>query len=1658
MELQQPITVNALIARLENLPEPARAEPAPDRMQAMAWLALAPAWPCELAVRGFPSGSDGRMETGDAVVQFGDLLKRENLILITPGEPPLEGPWYRMEQQQRTTTLRNLLTAPLAGAPFLQQELLAAARQMEQAAKETGARLNAPLERWVRLSKEASLSRMADALDSEVDRAIAAAEENPLFSSEADDWVKTAQPLSEIFGGELEVSFARAQRRLDLFRRSARDQSYLANYYPRPDLEEAFESMLNPAADDSWALHYVGVGGIGKTMLIRRIRAQTARERALAVGHVDFDHLNPDYPRRAPGLLLMGFVEDLQLSASPDVVRIFRQFQNLVRSIHEKLQSTFVASAQDYARQGVDYARAFFVQGLRQIWSLGQRPVLILDTCEELARIRGGELPENVKFTFDLLESIHADVPELRVVFSGRRPLAREGVDWEWPGCLLPKRDYLRLREVLPFTRLEAEGMLGAFTNHTNQLHVPGAAFDKILELSSVERDAAGRHFTSLTRAVRKPSPAAAPASAETIPGAKYYYPYDLDLYATWITGDPSFDPAKLSAGKHVYVKDRIVNRAQYELRPWLPHLTILGRFDQNMVTQLTELTPRDAAALWELLVQQEWTEPYQDAQREEVWALLPRARTRLLAYYADEEPELFRAARQRISELLRRITLERPFRDLTPEYFEACLEVSIDEPMPAALWWDAVERKLADEERWDWGRGLTDLLLHDESVAGRVDGAATPSKPECVLRPAILATYAAVNIHGTAEDRERNSKQGVWEEVLEKCERHPAAAGRQHLRRRAQIAIADDLSAFGLLETGNDPQLIAGGLARKEKLVERLEAGQPQIGAIFLRQRPFQLPPETLPELRAFAQALAGRLALLETQNRSQTGRADLKAAIAAASGATNRQCWLDWRAPDNLDERLRLELARWEKPARPPSFSSTIDGDRLRAAVLEWDLHERVPGEGITVVTGSPNVAVCQPLCNAHRAFPPYAAVAVEAMGAHGNLDVAVRLAGKILSDSKYPLEFREAVDRAQLDLVIRFLLFEERIGLENSLRDSTLLEDVRSRAILGLLQLGFGNLPGEYLKDDDRRFLKRDLDSDTVPKDRPRRIAGRLFLRALIRLADEPRPAVRLLKQASASYETAHDPVGQLICTIAMALVHADSGAKEDLISNVESGLVYLAPISGLAHPLLTRRIEGAAGWTAYLSEIERCWRPWMVRLAACDIRTQEFDKPGEESRKLLEWVSERYPPEIAAAMTKPLAGRTQALRFKSELTQILGVLVLVTAALGIYLGYKFLLGLFHIHWSTLANVGSLLGLIIAISLIVTLVPRLVGWFLGLVSYAYTVDRVIVPVAGLASPNDPLVVPRTIQQRFRMFRFYGTQNKRTSEPVSLAEPYAKQSAILMNDVRLIKRIPQGSNIDNTIIVDESSAAAPWEAIFGLLGGNFRTFDQVRYRFRRMIGSRSLGVEDAFPESIRAVTWSWDPSASRLFAAEWITAKHGESHELESPNLAGTMRTDSGIGILHVVAQPLESSSGVVLRPSGNEEIRPAQLIAAAPAVRVCIVQDIPEEHNVRGPSDRFAANVARRFGFQLHKAGVPAVVTIPPLPEHLSATVLAIFAVAIMKYPTHGERVLWTAVQDARVTIAKLVAEANRDPAIATEIAFDLCYYAPQRLNLSKISGGS
>lgn len=1031
------------------------------------WLALAPAWPERIAQYAF-RGRDGKLNSED-VVPFLNELEKAGLAESGPGELDSEETWYTMSRRRRASVLEEIVRT--RGLPFVQSSLLEAAASMKQAGSSLGVELTAAVERWAELGALASnVASMADRVDRRVEEALERARSlRQLACPEALRWIETAEPLADIFGGVLLVAVERAKRRLELFHRQARDERYLDNYLQREAQDRAFRDLLSD--DATWALHYVGVGGMGKSMLLRHIRLHLASDLNLVTARIDFDDLSPDYPDRAPGLLLMGLAEELRLRIrDPKIVEIFKAFDDVVKSVHDKLEGAFRGGEQQSTTgiaEGSDRAVDIFVSALHTIYDLEKRqPLLILDTCEELAKLRAdGSLPNNVVKTFEVLERIHKQFEKVRVIFAGRRPLAGSGYGWKWKDCALPPRPYLRLHEIQGFERGEAEKLLEAY--HKEERRVPRDLWDPIIKQSAGVQDQ--------KRDAIEWGTAAAQQRVETV----RYNPYDLDLYASWACSGEGLSRERLEAGgSHYYIKERILGRVAHALLQWLADIVLLGRFDREMMAELTGLEGTAFSNFFDYVVGLEWIDTDHTARSKgEVWAIDRRLRQRLVSYYRQEDLLAWKNARKRAGQLLRRLTIDRNWDEMAVAYFETAFDVLQDDPAEAAEWWQELETKIARDAAWDWARDITERLLADEGPAGLANPALQrPPESESVLRPAVRATQASAYVHAQPPKDTRP----IWQEVLQKFSRHPTGEGAERLRYRAFAGLAPSVEALVNRPDDSDFQCLASEIAMIERVIEEWERGNVSLPNRFtgfssfsqtagrsepdfrqylsscLAEFPVKVSP---PDLAAFRESLLGRWKKLN---------GNLDAVHSCFERAleyrleSEPQHWSDWKRPLALRSRILLEWLRASPTALQrvqenmsgygPSFMN-VDVDRLASAVMLIARRHRVPDGEERFLLTAPEISL-EPECNAHRAFPPRLVSHYQAVADVGRFAEVLRSYER-LSDTPLSLEVRQGIDRVLLETVVRMRLGEERIGTaETSVNQSAVTRDLVLRATVSLL----------------------------------------------------------------------------------------------------------------------------------------------------------------------------------------------------------------------------------------------------------------------------------------------------------------------------------------------------------------------------------------------------------------------------------------------------------------------------------------------------------------------------------------------------------------------------------------------------------------------------
>jgi hypothetical protein len=929
--------------------------------QALEWLALLPIWTVGLAdACGFPS-ADGEPPR-ETLLRIHGLGLCRHTPAAAP-DPASERFW--MSSDQRATQIARAIQDYESGRDEIQRTV----KDLTDRVRQSGTVILPIVERWAALASAEHPAEIGKRLLDQVERE----------PSQIARWLEAARPLEEIFKGEVTAAFVRALRRMEHQDRRDADFRMLKKYVVRSKQLDDFEELLN-GLDDLWALHYVGAGGVGKTMLMRHLSGERIPALGGTSARIDFDHINPDYPSRAPGLLLVQLAEELRLqSPSGAAEELFGSFFEKMSTLQEQFGRREETPVPEAALSSPLFELA--LNNLAEAVQRLPRPVVILlDTCEELAKVQlDGQVPHNVATTFRILEEMHRRAPFLRVVFCGRRLLASAGSGWwlETPHPVHPARLFLRLHVMRGFDPQEAESFLGK-----------GEVPEKLREPILLRSRAAG-FFIPEGRG------RAAPWTGTQ------YSPYSLDLHAAWVQENPDVTIGEiLDSRVDPFVRIRVLSRLPASLEGLLPTVALLGSFDEPTLLAASGFDPDGFDALFRELADQEWVARLGSNLLE----VEPEMRTRLVDYVRPtQESELDRVRRRALDHLKQKIvdnSGDVPVSELAPAEFEVALRLLEPFPEEAAEWWERAELGLARAGAHGWTEELTRRLLADGAVAGpRTEG-------ENYLRPAILTALAAAH----ARLRDAVDTIPFWNEVLLKASSHPILKKAGTLRLRATAALAGaglldvadlDQALWAATSAGLGRQEAASAIAAVERRTERLEAepGTPQeVGSLAkFAGRLIARVQKIDPGLDAFLRTLAARLAILKGQ------QSKAREHFAAALGIRRRlesprTDWLDWAAPDNLAARVGLEFVRgsWarlltadevlQKLGEEPPLEWNIDSERLHSAHLQLAGSLAVPDVGSIVTL--PPAGELQPVCRAHWETPPGFSAEIRALGDAGRV----------------------------------------------------------------------------------------------------------------------------------------------------------------------------------------------------------------------------------------------------------------------------------------------------------------------------------------------------------------------------------------------------------------------------------------------------------------------------------------------------------------------------------------------------------------------------------------------------------------------------------------------------------------------------------------------
>lgn len=477
---------------------------------------------------------------------------------------------------------------------------------------------------------------------------------------------------------------------LNLHYRAEHDRRKLAHFLDRDEQREALDRLLDSSAElgsSNWATHFIGIGGVGKTMLMRCLTGPYAQARGgLRTTRIDFDHVDPRYPTERPGRLLEELASGLAIYIEN---RTQEHFYDTLQSAIERANTVAksVSPAGDaldslHTRQFTEALAAFvgFAETL-------QPPiVLVLDTCEELAKLHpAGENVPSVDATFEILEHIQKSQPSLRVVFAGRRHLTAMAANLALIGTAstppsvmsLKERSYLTVEEIRGFTRDEVSRYLTG---------IRGLSPDAEL-------------LEAVLRFSREPGRAKQMGPLE----GERFGPFEIERYADWIASEPDLRADQLATSDadpvDPYVRVRIVGRMNDP--DVLPFAVVLGRFDAAL---LHAALPGDEALRRKTvmaLAEHEWINLEGDPEISNmVFTVQPGLLPRLRSYCRQTgEGHLLESARERLGALLTDALLRDPPAELSAEQVEGAVRVL--PPEEAAVICDRLAERVADAEAW---------------------------------------------------------------------------------------------------------------------------------------------------------------------------------------------------------------------------------------------------------------------------------------------------------------------------------------------------------------------------------------------------------------------------------------------------------------------------------------------------------------------------------------------------------------------------------------------------------------------------------------------------------------------------------------------------------------------------------------------------------------------------------------------------------------------------------------------------------------------------------------------------------------------------------------------------------------------------------------------
>ncbi len=539
------------------------------------------------------------------------------------------------------------------------------------------------------------------------------------LAAETQSFLDAMRLLALPLGGEIETAVRLGERRLELYYRENIDERRLKHFLEAGNQLTLFQRLLRNETP-GWALHYVGVGGAGKTMLMRYINRDLRRQ-SVAVARIDFDYISADYPVKLPAQLLLELADSLRLYIQSEPAEAgFRNVYRIADEFHRDQKGPLPNPLARLHTAGFTTVRQAFADFVR---SLNTRVVLILDTCEELARLQAdGSFQPGVQATFQILEDLRRDLSptSLFSIFAGRRILALRGNGWQVKGAHTKERqqqftsatgepaavkDFLLLHEIRGFSEDESLLYLRKRANSADiATVVPATAAPTELEQAILRRSAntsSAYDFEWLDDRAREKG--------------RFYNPFELSLYAELVADSPRITAADLEKSKaDPYVELRIIGRLRNPMiLNVLPLLCLLRRVQRPWLHELMHTDPTTVDNLYRDLCQVEWMD-YQVVGQDTAWLEVDHhLRHRLERYFNRVRSGQLATARRLLNEWLQ--TRIDAIGEGKPDQVLLSAAVRLLPALPAVEFWQRVDAFVARDGDWHWAIQVCDHLLADE-------------------------------------------------------------------------------------------------------------------------------------------------------------------------------------------------------------------------------------------------------------------------------------------------------------------------------------------------------------------------------------------------------------------------------------------------------------------------------------------------------------------------------------------------------------------------------------------------------------------------------------------------------------------------------------------------------------------------------------------------------------------------------------------------------------------------------------------------------------------------------------------------------------------------------------------------------------------------------